>query len=88
MKKCVGLRANTYNCLTDDNDRSKKANSAQKGVIKRKLIWEHNKNCLDAIQLENSIIHVNNNKINVKTIVKSMEKSQETQNNIKITTRI
>ena len=51
MKKCVGLRANTYNCLTDDNDRSKKANSTQKGVIKRKLIWEHNKNCLDAIQL-------------------------------------
>ena len=57
MKVFVGLRAKTYNYLTENNDESKKAKRAKKCVILRKLKFEDYKNCLEATQLENKIIH-------------------------------
>ena len=63
MKEFVGLGAKTYNYLTDDNNESKKAKVTKKCIIKRKLILEDYKNCLQASQLENKIIHLNDNKI-------------------------
>ena len=57
MKVFVGLRAKTYNYLTENNDESKKAKRAKKCVILRKLKFEDYKSCLEATQLENKIIH-------------------------------
>ena len=48
MKKFVGLRAKTYNYLTDDLNEDKKAKGTKKCVIKRKLKFENYKNCLEA----------------------------------------
>ena len=48
MKKFVGLRAKTYNYLTDDSNEDKKAKGTKKCVIKRKLKFENYKNCLEA----------------------------------------
>ena len=63
MKKFVGLGAKTCNYLTDDNNESKKAKGTKKCIIKRKRNLEDYKNCLQASQLENKIIHLNDNKI-------------------------
>ena len=67
-------KANSY--LTDDNDESergkkKKKNGKKNWVVKRKFKLENYKNCLKATQLENKIIHLNNNKIDVKRIISS-----------------
>ena len=51
--------------------KAKKQKVKKKRVIKRKLTFEDYKNCLEATQLENKIIHLNNNKIYVK-ITKSL----------------
>ena len=40
-------------------------------VVKKKFKLENYKNCLKATQLENKIIHLNNNKIDVKRIISS-----------------
>ena len=37
MKKFVGLRANTCNCLKDNNDEDKNTKDTKKCVIKREL---------------------------------------------------
>ena len=37
MKKFVGLRANTFNCLKDNNDEDKNTKDTKKCVIKREL---------------------------------------------------
>ena len=50
MKDVVGLRAKTYNYLTDDKDKSKKTKSEKKCVIKRKLKFEYYKNGSQASQ--------------------------------------
>ena len=52
MKKFVGLRANAYSYLIDEN---KKAKTTKKSVIKRKLRFQNYKNCLEATQLDNII---------------------------------
>ena len=46
LKKLVGLRAKTYNYLTDDSSEDKKAKGPKERVIKRKLKFENGKNCL------------------------------------------
>ena len=63
MKEFVGFGVKTYNYLTDDNNESKKAKGTKKCIIKRKLKFEDYKSCLQASQLENKIIHLNDNKI-------------------------
>ena len=63
IKKFVGLRAKTYSCLKDNNDEDKKAKSTKKFVIKRKLKFQDNKNCLEVCQIENKINHVEKDKM-------------------------
>ena len=58
MQKCVGLRATTYSYLINDCSEVAKGKSIKKCVIKRKLKFENYKSCLEAIQLENKINHL------------------------------
>ena len=53
MAKFVGLIAETYSNLIDVDGEDKKARSTKKCVIKRKLKFENNYNCLQATLLEN-----------------------------------
>ena len=46
MRKFVGLRTKSYSNLIDDGSEDKKAKDTKKNVIKRKLRFENNKNCL------------------------------------------
>ena len=43
----------------------KKAKRTKMCVIRRKLLFENYKSCLEAIQYENNINHLENNKINI-----------------------
>ena len=45
-----------------------KANDTKKCVIKRKLKFENYKSCLEAIQLENKINHLEKSKIDTDSI--------------------
>ena len=49
--KFVGLRAKTYSYLIDDSSEDKKGKDTKKCVIKRKLKFENQKNCLKATKL-------------------------------------
>ena len=55
MTKIVWLRAKTYSYLIDDGSEDKKAKGTKKCVIKRKIIFENYKNCLEATQLDHKI---------------------------------
>ena len=48
----------------------KKQKAEKKCVIKRKLKFENYKNCLEAIQLENEINNLENNKIGIECLEK------------------
>ena len=48
MTKFVGLRAKTYCQLIHDGSEDKKVKGAKKCVIKRKLKFENDENCLEA----------------------------------------
>ena len=63
IKEFVGLRAKTYSYLKDNNDEDKKAKGTKKCVIKRKLKFQDYKNCLEAAQIENKIIHEEKTKL-------------------------
>ena len=58
MKEFIGLRAETYSYLKDNNDQDKKIKTTNKCVIKRKLIFQHHKDCLEAAQIENKANHL------------------------------
>ena len=58
MKKFVGLRAKTHSYLKDNNNEDKKAKGTKKCAIKRILIFQDYKNCLEAAQIENKINHL------------------------------
>ena len=60
MNQCVALRAK--NLALED----KKAKGTKKCVIKRKLIFEDFKNCLEAAQIENKINHLEKKKVDVQ----------------------
>ena len=49
----------------------KKAKHTKKCVIRRKLLFENYKSCLEAIQFENNINHLENNKININSLYKN-----------------
>ena len=60
MKEFVGLRANAYSYLRDNNDEDKKVchkKSHKKVCHERKLKFQDYKNCLEAAQTENKIRH-------------------------------
>ena len=68
VDKFVGLRAKIYSYLTDDGSKDKKTKGTKKSVIKRKLMFEIYKNCLEATQLENNIKYLEENKIGIDNI--------------------
>ena len=70
MKESVGSRAKIYSYLKENNDEDKKAKDTKKCVIKRKLKFEDYKNCLEAAQFENKIIHLEKDIINVDSLKK------------------
>ena len=61
MKIIFGLTAKTCSYLKDNNDKDKKAKDTKRRVIKRKLNFEDYKNCLEAVQIENKINHLEKN---------------------------
>ena len=63
--KFCGLKAKTYSYLIDDGSEDKKAKDTKKSVIKRKLKFENDKNCLEVTQLENKINHLEKNKTEI-----------------------
>ena len=65
MKEFVGLRTRTYSYLKDNNCQDKKVKGTKKCVIKRKLKVEDYKNCLETVQIENKINHLEKNKIDL-----------------------
>ena len=70
MKESVGSRAKIYSYLKENNDEDKKAKDTKKCVIKRKLKFEDYKNCLEAAQFENKIIHLEKDIITVDSLKK------------------
>ena len=58
MKEFVGLKAKTYSYLKDNSDEDKKAKSAKKCLITRKVKFQDYKNCLEAAQIGNKINHL------------------------------
>ena len=68
MKEFVGLRAKTYSYLKDNNDENKKAKGTKRCVRKRKLKFEGYKNCLEGVQIENKINHLEKNKIDADSL--------------------
>ena len=48
MKEFLGLRAITYSYLIDDGSQDKNVKGEKQSVIKRKLKFEDDKNCLEA----------------------------------------
>ena len=55
MTEFSALKPKPYRYLTDNNNRNKKAKGTKKCVIKRKLLFEDYKYCLEPTQLENKI---------------------------------
>ena len=53
----------------------KKAKDTKKWVIKRKLKFENNKNCLEATQLDKKIQYIEKNKINIDSLKKIIKNS-------------
>ena len=70
MKEFVGLRAKKYSNSIDDCSKNKTTEGTKKYIIKRKLRFKGQKSRFQAKKLENKIIHLNNNKVDVKTLVK------------------
>ena len=52
MKEFVALRAKTYSCLKENNDKGKKASGTKKCIIKRKLKFQDYKNCSNADKID------------------------------------
>ena len=65
MKEFIGLWANPYSYLKDNNNEDKKAKGTKMWVMKRKIKSQDYKNCLEAAQFENKINHLQKNKIQV-----------------------
>ena len=57
MTKFLGPRAKTYSYLIDGSSEDKKGKDIKKCAIKRKLMFENYKNCVEATQLENKLIN-------------------------------
>ena len=58
MKEVVGLRAETYSYLKENNDKEKKAKGTKKCVMKRKLKFQDYKNCSEVALIENKKNHL------------------------------
>ena len=74
MTKFVKSRAKACSCLTDESNKDKSC------VMKRKLVFENYKNCLEATQLKNKIHHPEKDKADIGSIKKIINNSKETKN--------
>ena len=86
MKELVGLWTNTYSYLEDNNGEDKKVKGTKKCAIKRKRKFQDYKNCLEAVQIENKINHLEKNKIDVdslKGLIKNNKLILKTQQRFK-----
>ena len=61
--------------LTGDSTEDKRAKNIKACVIKRKLKFKNDKNCLEATHLENKINHLEKNMTDVDNIKKIMKNS-------------
>ena len=73
IKEFVGLRANTYSHLKDNNDEDKKAEGTKKCVIKIKLKFQDYKNCLEAAQIKRKINYLRKKKIDVDSLIEDQK---------------
>ena len=64
------MRAEFYSYLIGNRSEDKKGKETKMYVIKRKLKFEHYKNCLEATQLENKKNHPEKNKTVTKENIK------------------
>ena len=92
MKEFVGLRARTYSYLKDKNDGDEKAKGTKRCIIKIKLKFLGDKNCLKAAQLGRKInnrylrkkkIDVDSLKEDKKEVVKNNKLTSKTQQKFK-----
>ena len=67
-KEFIGLIAEAFSYLKENNDEDKKAKGKKKCDIKRKLNFQDYKNCLEAAQIENKINQVKLKSININII--------------------
>ena len=74
VKEFVGLRAKTYSYLKYNNDQDKKAQSTKICAIKRKLEFENYKKCLEAVQIENEVNHLEKNKTDEDSLKEDQKK--------------
>ena len=74
MKVFVGMRAKAQNYLIDDRSQDKKGKSSKRCVIKRRLKFGNDRNCLEATQLEIKINHLEKKlrQIVFKNIIKNL----------------
>ena len=86
-KKIVGLRAQTHSYLKDNNDKDKR----QKALKKNEKKFEDERNCVEAVQVENKIDLQKKNKIGAdgpkedhKEFIKSNEFILKTRRRFKI----
>ena len=86
MKKFVGLGSKTYSYLIDKGSEDKKTKGTKKCVIKRKLKFENNKNCLGVTQHENKINYLE--KIKLKQIVLKNKNQKEFKSILKTQQRL
>ena len=77
LKELPGLRVETYNYLTGNNDGDKIAKCTKKCVIKRKLKFKEYKNCLKANQIKGKINQLEKNKVNVDNFKENHIKFKE-----------
>ena len=68
MKKLVGLRTKIYSYLIDDGSEDKETKDAKKCVIKRKLKFDDYKTCLEDVQIENKIKHLEKHEIVIDSL--------------------
>ena len=81
MKKFIGLEAESYNYLKDNNNEDKEAKGTKKCVIKRKLEFQDCRNCLEAAEIKNKLNHLEKSKIDVDSLE---EDQKELIKNIKL----
>ena len=84
-QKIVGLRRKTYNCLIDIGSEDTNTKGTKKCDIKRKHKLQDYKICLEATQLENEIIHLENNEIDANCLKKYQKEFMKNNELILIT---
>ena len=73
MTKLIGLRAKTYSYIINDAGDYKKA-KVTKNCVVEKLKFKNQKNCFEAIQLDNKIKYLEK-KININSLKKIIKNS-------------